>query len=190
MSVAWTVFVEGEDDKAFLDTLLNRLGITKVNTDMIGGGVHHLRSIEPLLKSTRDAGSLIAVLLDANSDCSKTNDELLNYKNRLGLPIDRHFLVPDNSNPGSLETLLEMMAVPNHSQIYECFDYYKSCLKRLDDSYTLPDSKARIYAYCEALGEVTRGSERDYRNSDCWDLDVPALRPLKQFLHGLNPSMN
>lgn len=190
MSVTWTVYVEGGDDRAFLDSLLNRLDITNVEIDLIGGGVHHLRTIKPNLRKRRDAGNQIAVVLDANSDFSRRSDELLKCKDRFGLPIDRFFLLPNHSKPGSLETLLERMAVTSHRRIYECFDNYRSCLQHFDESYILPNPKARIYAYCEALGENTRGSERDYSDPSHWNLDVPVLNPLKQFLCDLRESLN
>ena len=45
--------------------------------------------------------------------------------------------------------------------------------------------KARIYAYCEALGVETNAKKRDYRDSAYWNLDTPALEPLRAFLRGL-----
>ena len=179
------LFVEGGEDKAFLDSLLDHLDVANVSTVEIGGGVSKLQKIKPNLSRALDSGNRIAVILDADSDFSNRRDEFLKCKNQFGLPIDRFFLLPDHKTSGCLETLLEQMAVPSHRGIYKCFDKYKTCLWDRGKPYCLPKPKARIYAYCEALGIETRGTERSYEDSLYWDLDVPELDPLKQFLYDL-----
>ena len=186
MSSDWTVFVEGGDDKAFLDSLLDHLGISNVSTDVIGGGVSKLSIVKPNIRRARDGGNQVAVILDADCDAAECRNCLLDVINHNELPIERSFLLPDNKHAGCLETLLERIAVSDHRYIYHCFDTYEDCLKRSQHSYCLPDKKARIYAYCEALDIETNGTRRSYNDQSHWDLEVPDLAPLKRFLRGLH----
>ncbi len=184
MSTPWEVFVEGRDDKCFIRSLLQYLDVANVGTALIGGGVSKLPSVAPQIQRSRDAGNYIAVVLDANSDFSKRRDEFQRCKDQLELPVDRFFLLPNDSDPGCLETLLEQMAVSNHRAVYDCFDKYETCLQS-HGTYQLPNLKARIYAYCEALKIETHASKRNYENPSYWDLNTTALEPLKRFLRDL-----
>ena len=80
---------------------------------------------------------------------------------------------------------MEHIAVPRHGAIYECFGTYEQCLRYANPDYKIPDAKARVYAYCNALRAETKPTERDYFDSNHWNLDAPALEPLKQFLRSL-----
>ena len=181
MVADWVVFVEGSDDEHFIRCLLKHMSVANVDTDRIGGGVSKLPSVAPQIQRRRDAGARIAVVLDANSDFEKRRAEFLRKKDELGLPINRFFLLPNNKDGGCLETLLEEMAIPDHRVVYDCLKKYEDCLLS-NGKYQLPNPKGRIYAYCEALNIKPRPSERDYGDSEYWDLNTPALEPLKQFL--------
>ena len=102
-----------------------------------------------------------------------------------GIPVKESFFLPDDARPGCLETLLQDMAVSSHRPIHDCFDHYEECLGHQDSSYALPDAKARIYAYCNALRIETRPACRDYRDAHHWNMDAPALQLLKRFLLSL-----
>lgn len=185
MSSDWTVFVEGGDDKAFLDSLLDHLGIYNVRTEKMGGGVSKLSLIKPNISRARDRGNQVAVILDADQDVAACRSCLLDVIRQNDLPVERSFLLPDNKNTGCLETLLEQIAIADHRYIYHCFDTYENCIDRSEHPYSLPNKKARIYAYCEALNIETNGSRRRYDDPSHWDLEVPDLDPLKRFLLGL-----
>ena len=180
----WKVFVEGKDDRALVRCLLKNLGIRTVAVELIGGGVAHLGHIAPQIHRRHAAGYRIGVVLDANSNPQRRRAELRRKMDDHKLPIERYFLVPDDSDPGFLEALLEEMAVAEHRAIYDCFDAYENCLKGTDTRYRTPNHKARIYAYCEALG-VPTGAEKKYDDAACWNLSAPKLEPLKQFLRDL-----
>ncbi len=185
MSSDWTVFVEGGDDKAFLDSLLDHLGKYNVRTEKMGGGVSKLSLIEPNISRARDRGNQVAVVLDADQDVAACRSCLLNVIRQNDLPVERSFLLPDNKKAGCLETLLEQIATSDHRYIYDCFDAYENCIDPSEHPYSLPNKKARIYAYCEALNIETNGTKRRYDDPSHWDLEVPDLDPLKRFLLGL-----
>ncbi len=71
-----------------------------------------------------------------------------------------------------------------HQETYRCFDEYEACLRGHDHLYVTPNRKARIFAYCEAVGAVT-GLNKDYGNAAHWNADAPILEPLKEFLCSL-----
>jgi len=185
MSSQWQIFVEGLDDQAFLNGLLQHLIISNEHTSINGGGVAKLPHVTNDIQRAYDAGRCIAIVLDANSDFASRYAEFEQQRKSLQLPIARFFLLPNNKDPGCLETLLAMMAVSTHRVVYDCFDQYETCLQNKSTPYNLPNHKARIYAYCEALGIETRASRREYVDSPYWNLNALSLEPLKQFLRGL-----
>ena len=182
--MSWALFVEGQDDEAFVIWLLRRLGVDNVRVDVIGGGISKLHSVSNEIRKSHDKGRRVALLLDADTDAQNRGVELVREIHRLSLPIERSFLLPDDTSEGELETLLEQMAHPSHQTVYCCLDDYNECLHRHDQNYTTPDSKARVYAYCEAVGADTK-SKKDYGDPTHWDGEAPCLEPLRQFLRGL-----
>ena len=187
MRSSWVVFVEGKADAVFVRCLLQFLDMDNVAVQDIGGGIDKLKSVAPEIRRsrTRDDGNRVAIILDANSHPQNRGKEFENKKTTLGLPIERAFLMPNDDKPGRLETLLEQIAAPAHQAIYGCFDTYENCLRDLDEKYTMPPGKARIYAYCEAIGAKTHPKHREYDRPEHWNLEAPALEPLKKFLRGL-----
>ncbi len=184
MGSSWVVFVEGKSDKAFVRCLLGFLDINNVQIRPLGGGIGELEAMAPEMQRRRDAGNRVAIILDANSEPENRRKEFEQEKTRLKLPIECEFFLPNDDEPGRLETLLEQIAPPAHRKIYNCLDAYKSCLGDLDEAYITPNPKARIYAYCEAIGAETR-PDKKYDDPAHWDLNAPALDPLKQFLRDL-----
>ena len=180
----WTLFVEGTSDQAFVQWLLRRLGVDNVRVAVIKGGVSKLESVANEILKNRDEGRRIAVLLDADSDVERRRNDLENEIARLSLPIERAFLLPDDTEEGELETLLEQMAPSSRQAVYGCFDEYEACLRNLDPKYKTPNRKARVYAYCEAVGAKT-GSDKSYDDSTHWNEAAPGLEPLRRFLRDM-----
>ena len=184
MTERWTLFVEGPSDRALVRYVLRHLCVSNVSMEEIGGDVNCLRNVAPKMQSSRDAGNRIAVLLDADADPQRRRLELQHQQADHGLPVERSFLLPDDCRPGCLETLLEEMAVAVHRKIYDCFDAYERCLQHPDAGYQTPNRKARVYAWCEALG-IKTGPCKNYDDMSYWNLDAPGLEPIKRFLSGL-----
>ena len=131
-------------------------------------------------------GNRLGVILDANSDCQQCQSELTKTIKELGIRVEKTFLLPDNAGTGCLETLLEKIAVKPHQDIYNCFNEYEACLRLRNTNYRLPGDKARVYAYCSALGVESHQDKRDYCDTRHWNLDnAPVLQPLKRFLQSL-----
>lgn len=185
MDAGWKLWVEGPGDKAFVQCLLRHLNVENVKPYCLHGGVDKLANMETQIRRSSGGGHRIAMILDANCDYQQKVEKAKSEIDRLCLPIERCFLLPDDEHSGDLETLLERMFVPPHQVIYSCLDRYGECLRNNDPSYQHPAPKGRIYAYCEALGIKPNESERDYADASHWNLEARELEPLKRFLTSL-----
>lgn len=185
--MATTVFVEGPSDKQFVECLLRQLNLAEIETQKIGGGFSKLQNVQNAILRERDNGRRIALILDADGNFDTRCDEVRDRVKELELPVDEDdfFLMPNHRDPGSLEEVLEQMAVGDHDAVHGCFEDYGNCLTNLKASYRKPDLKAKIYAYCEALGTEPKPDCRQYTDAGFWNLDAPVLDPLKKFLRGL-----
>ena len=99
------------------------------------------------------------------------------------------FFFPDNESPGDLEDLLLRIINPEHQIIIDCFQEYQGCLENVDD-YILPNKKAMIFAYCEALlpkkeAKKIREEHRDYLDEKLWNIHSEFLEPIKEFLRDI-----
>lgn len=184
----WAIFVEGNDDKPFIELLVGQIESLDAQVHRIGGGVNHLRDIAMNIRRCHDEGRGIALIADADQDIKARRQEAKRRIAELSLPISEEhvFLLPDSGRAGDLETLLEEMAVPRHRAIFDCLNAYNACLKQAAKGYREPGRKGRIYAYCEALDVEPRGPHRDYLDRDAWDLSAPAIEPLRSFLVSLS----
>ncbi len=185
MGRGWDVFVEGGSDKSFMVSLLRHLALSGIDVVSIGGGISALRNVLPRIQMSQDAGRGVAYILDANADVGNRRARLKRTLEELDLLMSPSFLLPNDQEPGCLETLLQELAIDGHSAVHDCFERYKECLKQLDGAYSVPGMKAKIYAYCEACGVEPRGTKRDYGDTGVWNLDAIAAAPLREFLCGL-----
>ena len=172
------IFVEGKEDKNFLESYIKNLGYSDENFECrpicgksnLKGGV--INDIENAL----DRGSKVLIIFDADSDHAITKTDIMNKLRRLkGFKI---FLFPDNNSTGSVEDLLEKIIDSEHKIIFECFEEYKQCISKCMTGYELPGMKAKIYAYKQVLGIRKSPFDPQY-----WDFENTALEPLKSFLN-------
>lgn len=132
------------------------------------------------------------VLLDADDDFQARKEEIEGYLQEMTFEF---FLLPDNQSPGDLETLLARIINPANQTIFDCWNTYETCLQAQPNlqspngRFTLPAQKTKIYAYLEALvgetksqKELIKEANRNYTLPAHWNLNSPALLPLKQFL--------
>ena len=187
------LYVEGKADIKFLidvvqhffnitlnkDNFVNLNGYTGINTDKV------------LIEFKKNDEGINLVILDADTannegGYDKRRAEILALKTRLGIEFEL-FLLPNDTEDGDLEVLLEKIINPKHQAIFECFKAYEDCLKIKNSGYIIPARKAKIYGYMEAVGvnsENTKEEKRDYLKTDHWSLagPNPALKPLIDFL--------
>ena len=134
------------------------------------------------------------VIFDADKDIDARRDELLKWKEKAGVSFEL-FLLPNNKIKGALEDLLENIINPNNKPIFNCWEDYEKKLVKLEipgrtpPPLTTPAKKTKIYGYLEALlGETDREKKqiketnRNYENTQHWNLDAEYLKSLKEFL--------
>ena len=105
------------------------------------------------------------------------------------------FLFPQPAQDGDLETLLLQLTQPAHQRVMDCYDAYELCLRQFLGAdgtpyYDAPSKKRRIYDYVNVMplqGEEwerhhEKGGQKIFENSDLWNLDAPAIQPLRAFL--------
>lgn len=101
------------------------------------------------------------------------------------------FVLPNHQDTGTVEDLLENIINKEHSQIFECWNEFESCLSK-NKSLTIPAKKSKIYSYLECLHGITnqekdkcKDPNRDFQDENLWDirnLENPYILKLKTFL--------
>ncbi len=186
MTVArWLLLGEGPADVVFLSALLQDLSLPDMEVGQIGGNYTRLKvvAVQNQIRRAADKGQRVALVLDADSD--ETRKECEKIIAEKALPVDRTFFIPNDTDPGDLEDLLEEATVDEHQCVLDCFREYEDCLTAANPRYVKPNKKAKIYAYCEAIGSEPKEDKRNYLNPSWWNLDIGALEPLKSFLRAL-----
>lgn len=194
------IFVEGKDDKLFVEKYLEYLLVTYQFQpyEIINiGGWTKLHLVDNKFKENTDTGGVNLVLFDTDSSensggFTTRSTALGQKKSELNIQFEL-FLLPNNQDDGDLETLLENIINPEHTILLDCFNQYESCIGGSTDSegnpkYSLPIRKAKIYSYVDAFPKSSREEESfkrgDYffENTDYWDLTSSYLVPLREFL--------
>lgn len=142
----------------------------------------------------------VLVIYDADEEFEASREYFLEQWRSLDLSDNPEiFLFPNNQDPGEIEDLLIQCI---HSCNIPLLDYWQGFKKgmapvfrQLDLNYKEcricsgrkspkePDLKDMIYSICDQL-KVGRGENhsQDYLDTAIWDLDSPALEPLRDFL--------
>ena len=181
-----SIFVEGIADKKFIEDLFKSINpLNSIEEIIVTKGYTNLKNFEPKISFTNDLEGKNYIIFDADQNKSDKIFEINRIENLLKCSI-KYFFLPNNEDPGDLEDLLKQIINPTHQIIIDCFDHYQTCLNSNDYDYTLPNKKALIFAYCEAILEKNskqiKEKNRDYFNKKLWDIESEALNPLKEFL--------
>ena len=190
MDLSIRIFCEGISDQRFLrDFLKVHYGISISNEDLKKnefienmGSWNKLTSLE--LK-TKERYSDYTTLIFLDADDEKVIDkpgfeatikfvtELMTEWNWTKYDI---FVLPNHQDTGTVEDLLENIINKEHSQIFECWNEFESCLSK-NKSLTIPAKKSKIYSYLECLHGVTnqekdkcKDPNRDFQDENLWDI--------------------
>lgn len=195
MSERAQIFVEGIADVKFLEDYLKHLGIEGVRVIEMGGKdkiIENKKNFEINYRSISGVKNLL--IIDADSDYKKRREELdeIDFLEEYEVAS---FLFPNDKDSGDLEILLEQIINPKNTVIFDCWNGYETCLDgksgALTDTgkYTTPAKKTKIYAYLEALlgtsnnqKEKIKEANRNYLNTNHWNLNADYLNPLKEFI--------
>lgn len=191
------LFIEAGHEKTheyvFLDTLIQQLGFKQDQYEIIcTGGKNNLVNAANKFKENTLEGGKNLIVFDADTPATgcgfaatlqRINRELESN----GMQAGGIFLWPNNADDGILENLLEqLMQKETHKQWVDCYADYEACL---GDQYLTPDLKGKLYTYISAqktLSNTKRNKlgsgQWQFKDARYWNLDVPELQPLKDFL--------
>ena len=196
--------VEGEADKKFFENYYHHLfhekapagSIIHPGKDDDTGGYQKLRKEDSInaMRQNTDAGGKNLVIFDADEDCEARRKELLAIRDEFGVEFEV-FLLPNNKDAGELEDMLEQIINPDNQPVMDCWATYEGELEKVriptktPPTLTIPAKKTKIYAYLETLLGKTRSQKklikdanRNYENTQHWNLDAEYLEPLKEFM--------
>ena len=198
MKELYTIYVEGIADVRFLSQYIHHLFGIMVPKERIVklDGWTNLKGTtwQQRMRAITDKGGTNIVIIDADKDIDARRSDVLSWKEENALEFEL-FLLPNNQDTGALEDLLENIINPNNRPIFDCWENYEKELVTLDipgrtpPPLTTPAKKTKIYGYLEALlgesntqKELIKEVNRNYENTQHWNLDEEYLEPLKKFL--------
>lgn len=198
MKELYTIYVEGIADVRFLSQYIHHLFGIMVPKERIVklDGWTNLKGTtwQQRMRAITDKGGTNIVIIDADKDIDARRSDVLSWKEENALEFEL-FLLPNNQDTGALEDLLENIINPNNRPIFDCWENYEKELVTLDilgrtpPPLTTPAKKTKIYGYLEALlgesntqKELIKEINRNYENTQHWNLDAEYLEPLKEFI--------
>ncbi|MCR5361599.1 MAG: hypothetical protein K6E73_06250 [Bacteroidales bacterium] len=199
------IIVEGDADQKFFRDYYHHLFqenapeysiINPKDIDNAIGGKDKLKSeaiLQALRQNTNQGGTNL-VIFDADEDTESRRAELLAIKEEFGVEFEL-FLLPNDKDAGALEDLLENIINPNNQPVMDCWSTYEGELGKVripsktPPTLTIPAKKTKIYAYLETLlgksksqKKLIKDANRNYENTQHWNLDAEYLVPLKEFI--------
>jgi hypothetical protein len=198
------IIVEGDADKKFFEDYYHHIfgekapkgSITHPGKDGDTGGYQKLKSEDAIgaMRQNTDLGGINLVIFDADEDIETRRAELLSIKEEFGVEFEL-FLLPNDKDAGALEDLLENIINPDNQPAMYCWQTYEGELEKVriptktPPTLTIPAKKTKIYAYLETLlgksrsqKKLIKDANRNYENTQHWNLDAEYLKPLKEFL--------
>lgn len=197
------IFVEGTTDERLIRqycTKLQKENLISAELDIEVLSVNGWTTIDSdkgesfvnILKRNSEGVNLLIFDADANPESRRL--EILDWKQKYSIDFEL-FLFPDNKDAGAVETLLENIINPDNQCVIDCWHQYEKQLSKQTISWkspqapTCPSEKSKIYGYLEALVGTTKSEKdkikdanRDFLNTDHWNLDAEGLEPLMEFL--------
>lgn len=198
------IFIEAKHKNTseyyFLKAILDRYFPEKVVEFIFMDGVGNLfkEANMNIIAQAQIMGEPVLVFVDADTKEKKQGYEkrkneiekgFLQYKCLFPL-----FIYPNNQSDGDVETLMASAARRDrHKVFFDCFEDYEKCVSGVKDElgnsiYNIPNLKGKLHTYVSAQ-KLSGKSKRNlnagdwlFDKDDFWNLDVPELQPLKDFL--------
>lgn len=177
------IFVEGKEDKEFLEVYLSFLGYPSAEILECKGNILNTNILSSIQES-KDKNQSVLMIFDADKDHTATLERLLT-ESRGVLQEEEIFLFPNHCDEGELESLL--FSIAKEPKVHQCFENYKNCIYSYNPNYLNNIHKKSVrYAYFEALGLLGWGKEELAKRKEAYpqifDFSSPKLNPLKDFL--------
>ena len=198
MKKEFNIFVEGIADARFFKQYIHYVFGEVVADErvVVLKGWDNLKTEASALRmrSMTANGGVNLVVVDADKNFQARKEEIAKWQQANEVEFEL-FLLPNNQDTGALEDMLENIINPNNRPIFDCWENYEKELVTLNipgrtpPPLTTPAKKTKIYGYLEALlGEpksqkdLIKEANRNYENTQHWNLDAEYLEPLKEFL--------
>ena len=198
MKDVFTIFVEGIADVVFIKQYVRHIFGVTIPDDRIEklDGWTNLKGWtwqQRMRTNTANEGTNI-VIIDADDNIDARRSDVLAWKQQHELEFEL-FLLPNDKDAGALEDLLENIIDPANQPVMDCWQTYEGELekvripKKTPPTLTIPAKKTKIYAYLETLlgksksqKELIKDANRNFENTQHWNLDAEYLEPLKEFI--------
>lgn len=221
MKRAINIYVEGQGDLVFMCHFIRhrfkidleikehfleanskkdiQLNLSVLDVESGNGGIDNKKIntfLDEINRTVIPLGIDIVLLLDcdtpAHSNPPGGFQYRMNYLNKLKESTKfESFLIPNNSDDGNLESLLDKIISDKGKCFYDCLKKYTTCLsclpcdkrpKAIKKTSDFNKIRMEWYTFMMMKGNNTNsGSKRDY-SEDIWDLNSPSLLPLYEFL--------
>lgn len=198
LSLPKQLLVEGKDAWHFFSELVKYLGLSDIEIQDFAG----INQLSGYLKQiVRNPGfktvpvTSMAIIRDAEDCVESAFQSVCGALRNAGLPAPMNtakpisgeirvgiFILPDNENPGMIETLL--LHAINDDPAIPCVDAYLQCLLDKCGIIPRPRDKARLLAYLASRPDIKPLTGHAAR-SGYLQLDSKAYEPLKHFLHNI-----
>lgn len=198
MKDVFTIFVEGIADVVFIKQYVRHIfGVTIPDNriEKLDGWTNQKGwTWQQRMRTNTANGGTNIVIIDADDNIDARRSDVLAWKQQYELEFEL-FLLPNDKDAGALEDLLENIINPNNQPVMDCWQTYEGELEKVriptktPPTLTIPAKKTKIYAYLETLlgksktqKEQIKDANRNYENTQHWNLDAEYLDPLKEFL--------
>ena len=190
------ILVEGNDVKNFLEAFTDHLGTSGSVQIQNFGGIHELRGfLDAFIRMPGfDTVARIGVVRDAESEADRALQSVQSCLRRVCLPVPDTvefpsggspevtvLILPGNSQPGMLETLLCKTFEGTSEDT--CINDFLGCIPWKIPSNRMP--KSRVYAWIATQSEpnvsVGVAAKKGF-----WNLDHSALDPVRNLLLSLS----
>ena len=191
------LLVEGNDQRNFFEAFIEHLSLADIQIQNFGG-INDLRAFLLALINApgfREIVQSVGIVRDAETSAQAAFQSVQSSLRNAGLPVPNQperraggspavtvLILPGNSRPGMLETLLNETFANTPEDA--CINAFFECVEAVPAvSINNPD-KARAYAYLTTKPNphhsVGMAAKQRY-----WDLDHPVFDRIRQFLAAL-----
>lgn len=197
--LARLLLVEGETPKHFCEALLRHLGLHDgIEVRSYGGNADLKRFLEGLASTTEFKTNVrrLAVVRDAETDARAALQAVRDAMDAAQLPgrvQTSIFILPDNENPGMLETLCIQSAKqsPATTAVFTCVEQFFDCLT--GQNVPIPDPSARAKHEAQVF-LATRPEAQLFPGQAAykgyWPWDAPSFDRLREFLQELGKEID
>ena len=191
------LLVEGNDQRNFFEAFKRHLSLEDIQIRSYGGGPDLREYLKGFVRIDGfDTVRSLGVVRDAESSAENTLRSVQGSLRDVGLTVPAHpalrsgnnptvnvLILPDNSRPGMLETLLceTFAGTPRDN----CIEAFFECISAIDENAVKRPDKARAWAYLTTKPDPHHSVGFATMKGYWGDLDQPVFDGIRNFLSSL-----